>query len=88
MKNRKNFLTALAFVLAIGSALASEFFVAQQGYTKRSEVPDSQSEDCKPREFCNGNANPCTMIIGSSVVNLYDGSTQSQSTCGQILREN
>ena len=88
MKNRRSFFAALAFVLAIGSAFASEYLIPQQGFTKRSEVPDGQTENCRPRETCDGIGAPCRMIVSNVLVNLYDGIPQTSTTCGTQLQEN
>ncbi len=88
MKNKKGIFTALAFALAIGSAFASDYFGFKQGFTNRTEVPDNQPDDCLPREFCVGIDTPCTMVVGSTIVNLYDGSVQTPTLCGVWLKEN
>lgn len=84
--NTRNILSALAFLLAIGSAIASEMSASQKGYSRKIEVP-AQSQDCEYRRDCPGGQNVCTASfnIGPqefSNVPLFDSPV---GECGAVL---
>jgi hypothetical protein len=80
----KSLLAAIAFIVAIGSAIASEKLLAQTAWTHISDVPD-QSLPCEQRQSCTGDNEECFVqaIVDGEVelVPAYDGSP-SPTTCG------
>ena len=80
----KNFLTVLAFAVAIGSAFASEHF-GTTGYSRKADV-SGQISDCQQRKICTGSTVQCTIDLGSPavIVNLFDTST---GTCANALMQ-
>lgn len=82
----------MAFLLAIGSAFASEYLLASPAWTSKSDVP-VQANNCELRGQCQGTMSPCTISIDHDgnpatterSVQLYDGSVQSQQSCGVAL---
>lgn len=78
----KSFLAALAFILAIGSAVASEKFLNQQAYSSKDDVP-SQEEQCEPREFCASTGSDCLVQVGGIDVPGYDAAPGPG--CGEVL---
>jgi len=82
---------ALAFTLAVGSALASEFLVSSTAYSKKSDVP-GQEANCVERDTCPGGSSNCNITFdpGSGTITVpgYDGSTQTTLSCGNRLKMN
>lgn len=87
----KNVLAAIVFMLAIGSAFASEYLLAVNAYSKKSDGVPNQVGDCELRGTCpnvtgpvcqitfDDDANPVTPPI---TANMYN------STClVQLLRD-
>lgn len=90
--NLKNILSALVFIFAIGSAVASESLVDRPGFSRQADVP-LQAEHCIERANCPGGTVDCTISfsIGATQYNnipLYSGSPQSETTCGVKLKMN
>jgi hypothetical protein len=50
----KNVFVALVFMMAIGSAVASEIFVAVDAYSRKIDV-EGQVQDCQLRTTCPNN---------------------------------
>jgi len=88
MKTKKSFFAILAFLMAIGSAFASEYFLAVPAWTKKSDVP-GQTADCVQRLTCSANGTPCSITFLNQGVNItvpaYDGSERNETTCGERL---
>lgn len=88
MKTRVSLLGSLAFLLAIGSALASEYLFAEPAWTMKSDVP-GQVSDCVQRQSCSGSGELCSITFNNQGVAItvpaYDGETQSETSCGDRL---
>jgi hypothetical protein len=88
MKTKKSFFAILAFLMAIGSAFASEYLLAAPAWTKKIDVP-GQTADCVKRLSCSGSGTPCSItFLNQNViitVPAYDGATQNETTCGERL---
>lgn len=90
----KNVLMALAFVFAIGSALASEFLAPEVGFTRKADIV-GQTADCEPRAMCSDGSTLCTIAIDHDddpstddvPVQLY-GVEQNSSICTKVLKRN
>ena len=67
-------LATATFMLAISGAFASKLFFADDGYTKKADVP-GQTETCKFRASCAGGTATCTFNIGGTDYNLYKTAT-------------
>jgi hypothetical protein len=88
----KSVLALVMFVFAIGSAVASQLFFAQKGYSSITNVP-VQASNCEYRVDCPGGSNPCSTTVdhdGNPLtspisVPLYPGTPQGQMICGQQL---
>jgi hypothetical protein len=80
----KNFLTVLAFAIAIGSAFASQHF-GTTGYSRKADV-SGQTADCQSRKICTGSTVACEITLTSPnvTVDLFDASTGS---CGNLLMQ-
>jgi hypothetical protein len=61
MKTR-NVLTALVFVLGIGSAVASELFLSEPAFSKKADV-EGQQANCQERGICTGTRWDCSINV-------------------------
>lgn len=87
-----NLLTLLAFVLAIGTALASETFVSDAAWTHIDDVPD-QTSTCEQRLTCPGGSVTCKLSfqIGETSyqdIPAYNGINPTTGNCGTLLQMN
>jgi hypothetical protein len=85
----KSFLAMLAFIFAIGSAVASELLLATPAWTHISEVPE-QGAICVQRLQCDTGTVACTLdfsVGANNYVNVkaYDGISPTAGNCGQQL---
>lgn len=87
---KKNFLTLMVFVLAIGSSLASSYLVPIDGYTRKADVP-GQVANCVLRDQCDGTSRTCTATFdhdnNSATANITRDLYSPASTCVSLLSE-
>lgn len=87
----KNVFTALVFMLAIGSAVASDVLLSQVAYSKKADVSGQQA-DCQERGICSGGTVDCSITfdpdgtgpLGYITRPMYEGIGTS---CGARLKQ-
>jgi hypothetical protein len=84
----KGLLAAIAFILAIGSAVGSEKLLTQPAWTHIIDVPD-QGAECVERDDCSTTGNDCQISVEVAgvpkMVPGYDHSFSDETTCGFLL---
>lgn len=93
MKKSRNILFAMAFMFAIGSAVASEYLVAVNAYSSKDDVP-SQATNCVLRGACSGSGVDCQITFdpdGSGPLPVQsaimrDGKDPQNTRCGDVLK--
>ena len=76
MKKLKLKLPLIAFMLAIGSAFASEKLFPTESYTRKVDLP-TQVENCMERGTCDGSSGVCSATFGTITVNFYNATCTS-----------
>lgn len=87
----KNVVTAFVFVLAVGSAVASDVLLSQVAYSKKADVP-GQEADCQERGVCEGGQIDCSIAfdpdgsgpLPNALYPMYEGIGTS---CGARLKQ-
>ncbi len=88
----KSLMALVAFIFAVGSAVATDLLTDPTGYSRKTDVP-IQINNCQSRTTCPGGSDPCTALVdhdgnpstGMVSVNLYNGVTTPQLICGAQL---
>lgn len=89
---KTNLFAVAVFMMAIGTAVASDYLLAVPGYTRKADVP-GQVADCEQRGSCEGNMIACEVtfdhdndpLTAPITRQLWDASS---GTCGVQLKRN